>query len=219
MTHCILNFHGVGPILRPVDEGEQNCWLEVDFFEAVLDLVREHPHVRLTVDDGNASDVTHILPALLRRGLRAIFFVCSGRLGQPLFLTRDDLNRLRAARMEIGSHGVNHQPWRQLPEEQLRVELEASRRDLEAACGGPIVQAACPFGSYDRRVLRALRRAGYERVYTSDGGVVGTQNRLLPRTTVTRRMSCDDVRRLVNEGPGAWAQLAMGAKRLWKRLR
>ena len=27
-----------------------------------------------------------------------------------------------------------------------------------------------PFGSYDRHVLRALRRTGVTRVYTSDGG-------------------------------------------------
>ena len=32
-----------------------------DFFEAVLDLALGHSHVGLTVDDGNVSDVTHIL--------------------------------------------------------------------------------------------------------------------------------------------------------------
>ena len=32
---------------------------------------------------------------------------------------------------------------------------------LEAIVERPVTEAACPFGSYDRRVLRALRRAGY----------------------------------------------------------
>ena len=34
----------------------------------------------------------------------------------------------------------------------------------------PVTEAACPFGSYDRCVLRSLRRHGYQRAYTSDPG-------------------------------------------------
>src|SRR5205814_8045471 len=111
-------------LLRPIDAGERHCWIDKEFFEAVLDITRGQPHVRLTVDDGNASDFEIVLPSLLRRGLRATFFVCSGRLDQPTFLSRDQVWELRSQGMGLGSHGVAHIPWRHLSPARLSDELE-----------------------------------------------------------------------------------------------
>lgn len=219
MNPVILNFHGVGPVTRPMDDGEYQCWLDQDFFDAVLDLVRDHSHVRLTVDDGNRSDLTNILPSLVKRQLNAVFFVCSGRIGQEGFLDGKNLREMLDSGMAIGSHGVEHLPWRTLGDEQLRDELQHSKRVLEASCGVTIDEAACPFGSYDRRVLAALRGAGYRRVYTSDGGFSQSSQWIVPRTTVTRGMSLDDVRTLLVEGPGFLKQWTIRAKSLVKSLR
>jgi peptidoglycan/xylan/chitin deacetylase (PgdA/CDA1 family) len=217
---CItLNFHGVGPVSRDLDASEHNYWLDQRFFEAVLGLARGQAHVCLTCDDGNASDVDVVLPMLLRHGLQATFFVCSGRLGQPTFLSCADLRELQAQGMTIGSHGVVHMPWRHLSPDQLRDELEGSRRVLEDVCGRPVDAAACPFGAYDRAVLNGLRRAGYRLVYTSDGGVGVTGHWLQPRTTVTRSMTLSDVQRLVLQGTGVWEQALIDVRKCLKRLR
>ena len=156
----ILNFHGVGPVTRSIDEGERDCWLDRDHFESVLDALAGFPQVQLTVDDGNASDVECILPALVERHLTASFFVCSGWLDLPTFLSRSQVLELQTVGMKIGSHGVAHRPWRGLSPSDLAVELAGSRRVLEDLCQVPVVTAACPFGSYDRRVLGALRNTG-----------------------------------------------------------
>jgi peptidoglycan/xylan/chitin deacetylase (PgdA/CDA1 family) len=219
MISCILNFHGVGPVLRPMDKGESDCWIEAGFFEAVIDLVRSRPHVGITVDDGNASDFTHILPALLLRGVRAKFFICSGRLDQPSFVSRSHVREMLEKGMEIGSHGVAHRPWRNLCKSELKDELESSRLELGNVCGIPILEAACPFGSYDRKVLAELRRAGYRRIYTSDGGCAAEQEWIQPRITVTRLMSLGDVERLVTCNPGMFKRAGIRAKRICKRLR
>ena len=219
MDSLILNFHGVGPVLRPMNSGELNCWLDLDTFETILDLVRDHPHVGITVDDGNESDITRILPALMQRGLRARFFVCSGRIDQPTFLNRDQIHRLHAAGMGIGSHGVEHRSWRDFPPEQLLHQLESSRKTIEDKCGVAIDEAACPFGSYDKKVLAALRRTGYRRVYTSDGGLASATNWIVPRTTVTRTMALDEIRQLLATRPGLWQQFSTRTKSLCKRLR
>ena len=219
MSLFILNFHGIGPVSRDIDDGERERWLDQDFFEAMLELVAEGPRVKLTFDDGNSSDCEIVLPALLRRGLQATFFICSGRLDQRAFLSRVQVRELQSRGMRIGSHGAAHIPWRNLPRDRLREEIVDSRRVLEEVCGVAVDTAACPFGSYDRRVLRGLRRAGYRFVCTSDGGASAGGAWLQPRTTVTRSMTLSAVQRLVHEGIGIPEQWAINVRRLLKRLR
>ena len=139
MSPFILNFHGVGQVSRDIEDGERNCWLDVSFFEATLDIVRDHSHVQLTVDDGNSSDFEIVLPALLKRGLQARFFICAGRVDQPTFLDRAQVRELRANGMSIGSHGMAHISWRRLSPSLLAEELEGSSgtraiRSCAAAC-------------------------------------------------------------------------------------
>ena len=57
---------------------------------------------------------------------------------------------------------------------------------LEQVVGRPITEAACPFGSYDRRVLRQSAAHGYRRAYTSDAGT-GPSTRWLQATNTVRR--------------------------------
>ena len=219
MSLIILNFHGVGPVTRDIDAGEHECWLDREKFEAVLDLVHDQPNIRLTVDDGNTSDVELILPALLRRGLKATFFICSGRLDQSTFLSRAQVLELQAKGMTIGSHGAIHRPWSRLSHAQSFEEFENSREVLEAVCGVPVDTAACPFGVYDRTVLHRLRRAGYRVVYTSDDGIANETDWLRARTTVTRSIPLADFRHLIQHGPNALTQVLINTRKLIKRLR
>ena len=179
-----LTFHGIGPTDRRLDPGEDDVWLSRDRFEAVLDSVTPNADVRITFDDGNRSDLLYALPALTRRGMSATFFVVAGRMGTPGFLDEDDVRTLAAAGMEIGCHGMTHRPWPRLDERTRAEELVDARRMLEAVVARPVTKAACPFGSYDRRVLRALRRYGYRHVYTSDRGSAQSGDWLQARNTV-----------------------------------
>ena len=47
-----------------------------------------------------------------------------------------------------------------------------------------MTEAACPFGSYDRRVIAGLRSAGYHRVYTSDRGTTRPSDFVQARNSV-----------------------------------
>ena len=76
-----LTVHGIGPTDRALDPGEDQTWVSVAQFEQVLDAAVGRPDVRITFDDGNASDVEIGLPRLLERGLKAEFFVLAGLLG------------------------------------------------------------------------------------------------------------------------------------------
>ena len=191
-----LTFHGIGEPSRALDPGEAEFWVSRERFHAVLDAVAGRPDVQITFDDGNASDVEHALPALQRRGLTGAFFVCSGRIGEPGFLDAAAIRRLADAGMTVGSHGMLHRPWRELGDSDLHEELVDAKRILEDVVGHPVTEAACPFGSYDRRVLRALRNGAYRHVYTSDRGAARSGAWLQTRNTVRCRDGADIVARI-----------------------
>lgn len=161
-------FHGVGTPGRELESGEDAYWVDPDAFAAALDLVAGRPDVRLSFDDGNASDVAVALPALVERGLTATFFLVAGRVGQPGSVDAAGVRALVQAGMTVGSHGMAHRPWVGLSGEERRVELEEARDRLAGWAGAPVVTAACPLGRYDRQVLRGLRALGYRQVFTSD---------------------------------------------------
>lgn len=179
-----LTFHGIGKPVRPLVPGEAEVWLTRRQFEAALDSISGRHDVVITFDDSNESDLEYALPALCRRGLRATFFVVAGTLGVPGYLDKHGVRTLASEGMGIGCHGMRHRPWRGLDGQELREELVDARRLLEQVVERPVTEAACPFGSYDRRVLRSLRRCGYQRIYTSDPGTARSDDWLQARNTV-----------------------------------
>lgn len=210
-----LTFHGIGAPARPLDAGEADVWVTARRFEAVLDAVSGRDDVRITFDDGNVSDLQLALPALRARRLTGTFFVVAGRLGAPGFLDADGVRALAGAGMSIGCHGMRHRPWRRLADAALAEELVEAKRALEAAADVPVTEAACPFGSYDRRVLGALRRSGYRHVYTSDRGRARPDAWLQPRTSVRH----DDDAELVGRLAATTTPLGRRAKLIAKRWR
>jgi peptidoglycan/xylan/chitin deacetylase (PgdA/CDA1 family) len=179
-----LCFHGIGTPGRTLETDEENFWVEPTQFGEILDVIVKYPSVRITFDDGNMSDVELALPELRRRNLTATFFIISGRLGQPGSLAAADVRSLAQAGMTIGSHGMRHRPWRAVNAQELHEELTGAREVIAQAAGQPIRQVACPFGSYDRRVLRAIRHRGFSRVYTVDGGSAKSNAWLQSRYTI-----------------------------------
>lgn len=213
----ILTFHGIGEPPRSVTDAERRVWVPLEWFEAIVDSL--HPRVRLAFDDGNTSDVEHALPALVERGISARFFPLAARLEAAGFLSAEDLTKLTAAGMQIGSQGMRHRAWRTVSDEELLEELTASRRVLAAIVDRDVTEAACPFGSYDRRVLRALHVAGYHRVFNSDGGMSAVGSWLSARTTVHQGLPLAHWLKLAARGgDGGPGPVALG-KRLVKRLR
>jgi peptidoglycan/xylan/chitin deacetylase (PgdA/CDA1 family) len=214
----VLNFHCIGKPKRELADGEGDVCVGRQQFVEILDAVSGRSEVRLTFDDGNLSDVTEALPELTRRGLRAQFFICPARFGTPDFVDEGDIRELRVAGMSLGSHGMDHVRWRRLKPATIEREIVQAKQVLEDALQAPVETAACPFGEYDRRTLRALRQAGFQRVYTSDGGRASSHDWLVARNTVSRWDSAESVERMLN-GSGGTAPLVRKAKRWVKQWR
>jgi peptidoglycan/xylan/chitin deacetylase (PgdA/CDA1 family) len=181
-----LCFHGIGTPGRPTENGEERFWITEERFGEIMGVVADHPEVEVTFDDANASDHSAALPVLLAHGRHAEFFMIVDRLDRPGSLSRAQVRDLHTAGMGIGSHGMDHVPWQSLVDEsQRRREFVQAAEVLEELVGTPVRHAACPRGSYDRRVLGSLRSLGYERVYTVDGGTSRPGSWVRDRYSVT----------------------------------
>jgi peptidoglycan/xylan/chitin deacetylase (PgdA/CDA1 family) len=179
-----LNFHGIGTPTRSLEPGEHEYWIDRDSFLAILDELHDRVDVRLSFDDGNASDVDVALPALTDRDMDADFFILAGRLGKPGSVDPDGVRDLLAQGMTVGTHGMNHRSWRRLSDRDRRVELLDARQTIAEAAGATVDTAALPFGQYDRRVLSALRELEYRVVYSSDARRAQAGGWFQPRYTV-----------------------------------
>jgi peptidoglycan/xylan/chitin deacetylase (PgdA/CDA1 family) len=179
-------FHGIGVPRRELEPGEDGYWIGTDQFLALLDDLMSWPAVRISFDDGNASDLDIALPALVDRGLQADFFPLAGRLGQRGSLDGPAVAELHRKGMTVGTHGMWHRSWRGLDPATAEAELVTARQRLAEAVGTPVDTAACPLGRYDRRLLGELRRLGYRRVFTSDRRPARRDAWLQPRFSARR---------------------------------
>lgn len=220
MTEPLINlcFHGIGDPGRDLETGEAAYWISVELFHAVLDEVADDPRVRLSFDDGNASDAEVGLPALLEHDLRATFFVLAGRLDQPGSLTSDQVQVLRQRGMTVGTHGMDHRPWRGMDRATAGRELCRARAQLADLLDEPVEDAALPLGRYDRSLLTLLRGLGYRSVHTSDRRWARDGDWLQPRFSLRATDTIDGLRTHVLRRPAlprrARGELVGLAKRL-----
>jgi peptidoglycan/xylan/chitin deacetylase (PgdA/CDA1 family) len=214
-----LCFHGVGEPARDLETGEDRYWISTDFFEAVLDRVAARPAAGISFDDGNASDIDIALPALQQRGLRAAFFPVAGRIGRTGSLDQDGIRRLAEAGMTVGTHGMHHRAWRGMSAVDLDEELVLAREVISDCSGAQVVAAACPRGSYDRRVLARLRALGYAEVLTSDRAPAGAGRWLQPRYSITRSDSLSGITELLDGPHSLYSRAPAEARMMAKRWR
>ena len=116
--------------------------------------------VVLTFDDGYRSVATRALPILRRRGWPAVLHLKIGNL-EPGSFTDADVRKLVDSGWELGAHTFTHPDLRTLDDAALRHEIAGSKTEIERRFGVPVDFFCYPAGRYDRRVIAAVRRAGF----------------------------------------------------------
>jgi peptidoglycan/xylan/chitin deacetylase (PgdA/CDA1 family) len=177
MAYAILLYHGIEDgerSARQMDDVDREYVLERARFERHIAYLAAKPpsSVRTVIsfDDGDASCYSIAAPVLERHGLRGEFFIVTGWIGQPGFMTVDELRELARRGHGVHSHSRTHPKLTALTPAQIDDELRGSKDDLEAALGQAVTQFSIPGGAYDNRVVDIARRAGYQSVMNSVEG-------------------------------------------------
>lgn len=214
-----LTFHGIGSPQSALDPFEKEFWVPRETLEFVLSETSGRDDIRVTFDDGNISDYEQAFPALLDCGMTADFFVCAGLVGKQGHMNQDQLKEMISKGMRIGSHGYDHRSWRNLEDRELNREIEDARSALEDFTGTSVKVAACPFGDYDSRVLKRLKEADFDRVYTSDKGRAWSDHWLQSRNAIRSWHTRDQILRILSPSPSPIREVERRIKTFFKKLR
>ena len=144
----------------------------------------------MTFDDGYEDHFAIVFPLLRKYGFTATFFIVTSSVGTRDHLTTAQIRQMAEAGMEIGSHGVHHVDFSQLPLPAARGELVQSRATLEAWVGRRVVFFAYPAGRYSAALQALLDALGYQGALTERPGFVTASS---PRYLLQRvRVDHDD---------------------------
>ena len=127
--------------------------------------------VILSFDDGYEDNWRVVLPMLQERGMKAVFYVVTNDIGQPGYMTWDNLFELEHSGMEIGSHTANHIPLTTLTPTEQRDELRLSKLLLEWRGMGTIYSFSYPNGAYDDSIVTMLAEENYLTAVTGEAGL------------------------------------------------
>ena len=196
--HPILTYHHVGPRRRGArlkglyvssklferQMAELNAaGFSTAPFEGITAAAGNRPRVTITFDDGFRDTVEHALPVLGQHKFCAIQFLVAGLLGktnkwqQPAgditesLMDEVQVREWLAAGQRIGSHTQTHPRLTQIPPEQAKEEIVASRKLLEDRFGVAIEHFCYPYGEWNERVRDLVKEAGYRTACTTVTGI------------------------------------------------
>jgi peptidoglycan/xylan/chitin deacetylase (PgdA/CDA1 family) len=178
----ILVYHHVRPAVGAA--GTRPYEVTPEEFTAAMDLIAELGYTTVTVsdildafdggaslperpivitfDDGRPGQYTHAFPILLKHGFIATIYPFTNAIGRENYLTWEQLEEMRDAGFEIGSHTRYHPYLTKAADDELAEELSVSKVALEERLGIAVRSVAWPFGLVDDRVIAAAVTAGYE---------------------------------------------------------
>lgn len=158
-----------------------------DSFDHQLDeLVRAHKHtitsdqivnrrvpmgsVLLTFDDGYEDFYTEARPRLLRRGMRAAVAIITDKIGQPGYMTADQIIQLHQEGFEIMCHSRSHVDLSTASRERQHDEIARSKSILERLIGARIISFVYPSGKHNEISVEEVAAAQYLHAFTTQPG-------------------------------------------------
>ena len=124
----------------------------------------------ITLDDGHQDGYSNAMPILEKFGFVATFFVITGRVGRPHYLTWAEMLEMRGAGMEIGNHTVSHVDEATYGRARTDAQVLDAQRAIELHLDTAPVSFAYPFGLMPANLVASVKASGIEVAYTTVRG-------------------------------------------------
>jgi len=126
-------------------------------------------YVRITIDDGGGSCID-IAKFLKKKNIKGYFFIITKLIGEPNFLSKNEILEIHNMGHIIGSHSHTHpHPFHFISQEKLIYEVKKSIDILEKIIKTSVTIFSVPGGEVNKRVLRILSNPimGLDEIYIS----------------------------------------------------
>jgi peptidoglycan/xylan/chitin deacetylase (PgdA/CDA1 family) len=159
--------------------------------------------IAVTLDDGWQDNYTNAFPVLRELGLAATVYVVPSCLGERStkavaagesvreHLSPEQVVEMSRAGIEFGSHSLNHRLLHQLPCEEVVLEVEEAKRQIEELTQKECKTFAYPAGHYNKVAQQIIRDAGHIAAFSTSYGPRGPVDKLdlyaLNRIEILRR--------------------------------
>jgi peptidoglycan/xylan/chitin deacetylase (PgdA/CDA1 family) len=142
--------------------------------------------IAVTLDDGWHDNYTNAFPVLQALDIVATVFIVPSCLGERstkavaegetarAHLSRDQVKEMSKAGIEFGSHSLNHRLLHQLPHQEVVVEVEEAKRQIEELTGKECKSFAYPAGYYNQQAQQIIAEAGHIAAFSTTYGPVDT---------------------------------------------
>lgn len=158
---------------------------------SLIEHFKEHGHfpdrgVAVTLDDGWLDNYTNAFPVLRALGIVATIFIVPSCLGESSIkaaaegeiarahLSREQVKEMSEAGIEFGSHSLNHRLLHQLPHQEVVLEVEEAKRQIEELTGRECKTFAYPAGYYNQQAQQIIADAGHIAAFSTTYGPVDT---------------------------------------------
>jgi peptidoglycan/xylan/chitin deacetylase (PgdA/CDA1 family) len=151
----------------------ENGFHSIGLSDYMSDQVSFKRPIIITFDDSFQSIFRYAYPILNEYGFTATIFVITNFIGKRNLWDHNlggkscwhmgwkEIEQLKAAHWEIGSHTATHLDLTDLSDQQLEDELITSRNDLSQHLGEETQFISYPFNRYNIKVLHAVQKVGY----------------------------------------------------------
>ena len=157
--------------------------------------------VLFTFDDGGVSFYTKAAPILEKYGFKGLFFISTGYIGTPGFLSTKQIKELEKRGHIIGSHSHSHpHDFTKLTRDEVQYEWKQSYNVLKDIVGDKPIPVSIPNGYSSKTVLEEAVNCGFTDIYNSEPttkikNFLG--HKVIGRYVVHDKMKTDDVVRIV----------------------
>lgn len=160
----------------------------------------------ITFDDGFKNFKLDVVDFLFEKKIPCTIFLSPDLIksNNNNYLNINDLKELSKNNfIKIGSHSYNHKKLTEYNDKDLDFQLETSKKWIEDTISKKVNLISYPFGAFDNRVLKKVKKFGYEYGFTTRFNFYNNSNDKLriPRIDI---WDTDNVKIFKSKIDGKW---------------